>query len=250
MRHNQNRRPRGRSRKGPNPLTRSYESNGPDVKVRGTALHVAEKYMTLARDALSSGDPVSAENYHQHAEHYNRIVAAAQQAQFQQAQQAQQRDGSDDGRGDERSSNKPGSNQGNDQHDERPQGVADSAASSTSDVEDGVPAQQGPAQQGHEETGGNDNKAERPRQPRQPRRPRAEASDDGSAGKSSAEPKTAAPGDGDGDPAARETPKPNGRRRKPAAEKTAASSAEEPVSAEADGDTTQDGTAALAAFPD
>lgn len=78
MRHNQNRRSRGRGRKGPNPLTRSYESNGPDVKVRGTAAHVAEKYSTLARDALSSGDPVAAEAYFQHAEHYNRIVAAAQ----------------------------------------------------------------------------------------------------------------------------------------------------------------------------
>ena len=118
MRHNQNRRPRGRSRKGPNPLTRSYESNGPDVKVRGTAAHVAEKYSTLARDALTSGDRVSAENYLQHAEHYNRIVAAAQQAQFQQAQQAQQsqqRDGSDDGRVDEQSSKNTDNAQGNDQ---------------------------------------------------------------------------------------------------------------------------------------
>ena len=91
---NQNRRMRGRgngggnsgsgggggnnnNRKGPNPLTRSYESNGPDVKVRGTAQHVAEKYMSLARDAQSSGDRVMAENYLQHAEHYNRIIAAA-----------------------------------------------------------------------------------------------------------------------------------------------------------------------------
>ena len=86
MRHNQNCRSRGRNnRKGPNPLTRSFESNGPDVKVRGTAAHVADKYMTLARDAQSSGDPVSAENYLQHAEHYNRIVMAAQAA-FQQSQ--------------------------------------------------------------------------------------------------------------------------------------------------------------------
>ena len=42
---------RGRNRRGPNPLTRSYESNGPDVKVRGTAQHIAEKYTQLARDA-------------------------------------------------------------------------------------------------------------------------------------------------------------------------------------------------------
>ncbi len=75
---NPNKRLRGRPRKGPNPLTRTYESNGPDVKVRGTALHIAEKYVQLARDAQSSGDTVMAENYFQHAEHYYRIVAASQ----------------------------------------------------------------------------------------------------------------------------------------------------------------------------
>ena len=77
----QNRRMRGRNnnnRKGPNPLTRSYESNGPDVKIRGSAQQIAEKYATLARDAQSAGDRVMAENYLQHAEHYNRIIAAAQ----------------------------------------------------------------------------------------------------------------------------------------------------------------------------
>jgi len=81
-----NKRMRGRNRKGPNPLARTYESNGPDVKVRGTALHVAEKYVQLARDAQSSGDRIQAENYLQHAEHYYRIVSAAQ-AQMPQPQQ-------------------------------------------------------------------------------------------------------------------------------------------------------------------
>ncbi|WP_439618927.1 DUF4167 domain-containing protein [Shinella sp.] len=65
-------------RKGGNPLTRTYDSSGPDVKIRGTAQHIAEKYSALARDAHSSGDRVMAENYLQHAEHYNRIIAAAQ----------------------------------------------------------------------------------------------------------------------------------------------------------------------------
>ena len=85
MRPGQNKRMRGRNpnRKGPNPLTRSYESNGPDVKIRGTAHHVAEKYLQLARDAQSSGDPVAAESYLQHAEHYFRLIASAQQAQAQ-----------------------------------------------------------------------------------------------------------------------------------------------------------------------
>jgi hypothetical protein len=76
--NNNKNRMRGRNRKGPNPLTRSFESNGGDVKIRGTALHIAEKYVQLARDAQSSGDRVAGENYLQHAEHYYRIVAAAQ----------------------------------------------------------------------------------------------------------------------------------------------------------------------------
>ncbi len=57
--------------------------NGPDVKIRGNPSHIAEKYVQLARDAQSSGDPVAAENYYQHAEHYNRLIAAAQE-QFRQ----------------------------------------------------------------------------------------------------------------------------------------------------------------------
>ena len=81
----QNRRGRGRSnRKGQSPLTRSFESTGPDVKLRGTPSHVAEKYMSLARDALSSGDPVLAENYMQHAEHYNRIIMSFREQQISQ----------------------------------------------------------------------------------------------------------------------------------------------------------------------
>ena len=68
---------------------RTYDSSGPEVKIRGSAAHVYEKYLQLARDANSSGDRVMAENYLQHAEHYYRIMAAAaaQQAQYQ-AQQA------------------------------------------------------------------------------------------------------------------------------------------------------------------
>ncbi len=100
MRNGQNKRMRGRNRKSQNPLTRVYESNGPDVKIRGTASHVAEKYMQLARDAQSSGDPVSAENYYQHAEHYFRLIAAVQE-QFRQNnpyyRESEQRDSFDDG---------------------------------------------------------------------------------------------------------------------------------------------------------
>jgi hypothetical protein len=85
--NNNNKRMRGNrpsnNRRGPNPLTRSYESNGPDVKIRGNAHHIAEKYLQLARDAHTGGDPVAAENYLQHAEHYFRLIASAQAAQAQ-----------------------------------------------------------------------------------------------------------------------------------------------------------------------
>jgi hypothetical protein len=93
MRNGQNKRMRGRNnnnqhhhhhqRKNQNPMSRVFESNGPDVKIRGNPSHIAEKYVQLARDAQSSGDPVAAENYYQHAEHYNRLIAAAQE-QFRQ----------------------------------------------------------------------------------------------------------------------------------------------------------------------
>ena len=95
MRNGQNKRMRGgrnnqqqqhhhhHRSKNQNPMSRVFESNGPDVKIRGNPSHIAEKYVQLARDAQSSGDPVAAENYYQHAEHYNRLIAAAQE-QFRQ----------------------------------------------------------------------------------------------------------------------------------------------------------------------
>ncbi|KMO27658.1 hypothetical protein VQ03_30355, partial [Methylobacterium tarhaniae] len=87
---------RNRSNKGPNPLTRAYESNGPDVKIRGTAQHIAEKYAQLARDAQASGDPVMAENYFQHGEHYFRIISAANEQYRQQYGGTYGRQGYDD----------------------------------------------------------------------------------------------------------------------------------------------------------
>src|SRR6202000_366900 len=55
---------------------RTFDSSGPEIKVRGSASHIYEKYLQLARDANSGGDRVMAENYLQHAEHYYRIMAA------------------------------------------------------------------------------------------------------------------------------------------------------------------------------
>ena len=118
--NNNNKRMRGRNRRGHNPMTRVYESNGPDVKIRGTAHHVAEKYTQLARDAQSSGDPVAAEGYLQHAEHYFRMIMAAQ-AQFVQQnphQQHQFQRPDMEGRGDEYDDE--GDEGGNDQPQQQP----------------------------------------------------------------------------------------------------------------------------------
>lgn len=74
-------RQRGRSRNNNNKnnhnhnhSNRSLDSNGPDVKIRGSASTIYDKYVTMARDAMSSGNRVKAENLRQHAEHYLRVV--------------------------------------------------------------------------------------------------------------------------------------------------------------------------------
>jgi len=54
----------------------TYDSNGPDIRIRGNAHQVLEKYLTLARDAHSQGDRIAAENYYQHAEHYFRVISS------------------------------------------------------------------------------------------------------------------------------------------------------------------------------
>ncbi len=88
--HKSRSRGRNQRRPGGNSSNRVYESNGPDVKVRGTAQTVAEKYLQLARDAVSSGDIVMSESYYQHAEHYMRIIAANQSQKEQLQQQRMQ----------------------------------------------------------------------------------------------------------------------------------------------------------------
>lgn len=65
----------GRRNNGGGPKrSQVYDSNGPDVRIRGTAHQVCEKYLTLAKDSSSAGDIVLAESYLQHAEHYQRII--------------------------------------------------------------------------------------------------------------------------------------------------------------------------------
>jgi hypothetical protein len=89
---NQQRRHGGGGGGGGNPRNQTFESNGPEVKIRGNAHQVLERYLALARDASSQGDRVTAENYYQHAEHYYRLLAAQAQ------QMAQQHGGPNGGR--------------------------------------------------------------------------------------------------------------------------------------------------------
>jgi hypothetical protein len=86
MRQPQNaKRGRGRGRRGNNngghnhvpSRNTSYESNGPDVKLRGNSQQLHEKYLALAQDAATSGERISAEAYTQFADHYFRLHQAA-----------------------------------------------------------------------------------------------------------------------------------------------------------------------------
>ena len=70
-RNNNNRR---RNRRSGGGNGNNFESNGPSVKVRGSSKQIYEKYLSLARDARSSGDAVLQESYSQHAEHYARLI--------------------------------------------------------------------------------------------------------------------------------------------------------------------------------
>ena len=77
MKHTTNSR-RGRNRNNGKrhiPLrSQTFESNGPDGKIRGTAQQVVDRYLALGRDAYSAGDPITAESFYQHAEHYHRLL--------------------------------------------------------------------------------------------------------------------------------------------------------------------------------
>ncbi|WP_137930558.1 DUF4167 domain-containing protein [Mesorhizobium comanense] len=164
----QNRRMRGRNnngggggnnnnnnnRKGPNPLTRNYESNGPDVKIRGSAQQIAEKYATLARDAQSSGDRVMAENYLQHAEHYNRIIAAAQ-AQMPIQNVQQNRDEFDEDGDEDRDEFDNAGNSGNAVSDT--QFPASSHGAGPQPVIEGMPAEVALNRDGRDNNGGRNN---------------------------------------------------------------------------------------------
>jgi hypothetical protein len=120
---------------GGNNPNRTYDSNGPEIKIRGSASHVYEKYLQLARDANASGDRVMAENYLQHAEHYYRILAANQL--HQQQYQAQQAPYAANGNGNGNGGNRPQANGNVDGNTAQPYVAAGPSFSLAEDDEDG-----------------------------------------------------------------------------------------------------------------
>ncbi|VAW21802.1 hypothetical protein MNBD_ALPHA11-913 [hydrothermal vent metagenome] len=202
MRSNQqNKRSRGRNnnhnRKNTNPMTRSYESNGPDVRVRGNAAHVAEKYVQLARDANSSGDSVAAENYLQHAEHYFRIISAAQAQQLAQQQAQAARSEQQQGQREQRQPDNRGDKSGDVQPNIGAQGTEDAqqgenASSENSSSENGAGSDK-------ETTGVSEQVQSKPKRAPRERRPRrrpvAEKAVAAEGTKADAAPASAAPVD-------------------------------------------------------
>lgn len=90
---NSKQRSRGRSnniggKKHMPPRNQTYDSTGPDIRIRGNAHQVLEKYLAMARDASSQGDRIAAENFFQHAEHYYRVINNQNQANGRQLMRA------------------------------------------------------------------------------------------------------------------------------------------------------------------
>ncbi|MFW6076173.1 MAG: DUF4167 domain-containing protein [Hyphomicrobiales bacterium] len=204
--HKNRSRSRGRRPTG-NQSGRVYESNGPDVKVRGTAQTVADKYLQLARDAHSVGDTVMAEGYFQHAEHYLRIVAASQPAPQQNPPQRRDDYSYDDDEGDDDQPMPVASGMGNGGNGERqpqqqqvqPQPQQPAAAEANDGESSGQSGGQSGGQDGDQPWGGPepeflrrgpDNGSTRTRRPRQSRKsngrkdPAASSDEKGSSGDS------------------------------------------------------------------
>ncbi len=169
-----------RRRQGVNP-NRALDSNGPDVRIRGTAQQIYDKYLALARDATSSGDRVKAENYLQHAEHYFRVLRSIQGPQapaLDQSASDQDFDGDQPMIG--------GDRDGRDQRSFSPQPDADDGGAESGDdlrVEQPAMTDAGdssPDQRAHEQRPqGGENEGRRRR--RRPRRPRDESGPEESA---------------------------------------------------------------------
>ncbi|MEE9314475.1 MAG: DUF4167 domain-containing protein [Rhizobiaceae bacterium] len=172
-----------------NQINRSMESNGPDVRIRGTATHIAEKYTQLANDALTSGDTVAAQSYWQFAEHYNRLVAVAQAAQVaaKEEQDAKrvargETDG-DDNKGDNRHERRPRRPRNRDDESSTEAASELDKADAPQPTMDEIPAEVALAEKPADEATNGEDAPAKTRRSRRPRKTEAAVSaDDDSAG--------------------------------------------------------------------
>lgn len=175
---NSGRRPRGRTNRkqhggggGGQSRTHTFDSNGPDGRVRGNARQVYEKYLTLARDASSAGDRIAAEAYYQHAEHYFRILNDSTDPQRrQEAPQAQQQRAAD---GEAESEANGNAEPGAEEATAKPNGTAASQSDQQDISQPG--AEQPDIAADAVVANGQDGEGEAPQKPRRgrPRKPRA-----------------------------------------------------------------------------
>jgi hypothetical protein len=115
------RRPRGRNNNNKrSPGRNSNQDNGgSDVRLRGNASQVYEKYLALARDALSADDSISSENYSQHAEHFYRIMTISAENQKNTNNSSQNKDNAADQNKEKTNGQKEGSKGRDNRHNNR-----------------------------------------------------------------------------------------------------------------------------------
>ena len=150
-----------------NIVNRVFDSSGPEGKVRGTPQQIIEKYNQLARDAQLGNDRVAAENFQQHAEHYLRMLSAAQKEQDarREEQERQNRE-----RQAERDRERA-------QRQERESAEAGQPRSDESEYTENDSAGDDEQDSGLVETP--ESKAEKPKRPRKPRAPKKDAAENG-----------------------------------------------------------------------
>lgn len=169
---NNGRRPRGRTNRkqhggggGGQSRTHTFDSNGPDGRVRGNARQVYEKYLSLARDATSAGDRVAAEAYFQHAEHYFRILSDSTDPNSggrRPEERQPQPYGKDDG--DYGDDDQPINGHGERHQEARNNGNAAPQASRDNGPRDQGPRDQGPREQSQRDRGPRDQSGRPPRE--------------------------------------------------------------------------------------
>ncbi|MFC6199012.1 DUF4167 domain-containing protein [Ponticaulis profundi] len=172
-------RQRGRGRKPSNPGNRSYESNGPDVKIRGNANQIYDKYLQYARDAQTAGDRIAAEAFYQHAEHYFRIMAMYQPKD----RPPQNQDDSQESRNESDNDDDDDSRDNDEETSSRNHEKSKSSSKSSDDVQvDGLQVVDGEGEGPDEIAASSNSKSSAPRRRRSPRRStKSENSDNGSS---------------------------------------------------------------------